>query len=74
MFQSVILVSGISTVWEDTNGCAKEYMCALDIYLMSVLSYSYGIIIYRSINAKGHLNNVFDWLNATNKCFLKGGM
>ena len=60
MFQCVLLVSGISTVWEDTNGCAKEYMCALDIYLMSVLSYSYGIIIYRSINAKGHLNNVFD--------------
>ena len=37
-FESGILVSGMSTVWEDTDGCAKQCMCALDIYLMAVLS------------------------------------
>ena len=35
-FESVLSVSGMSTVWEDTYGCAKQYRCALDIYLMRV--------------------------------------
>ena len=48
-------MSGMSTVWEDTDGCAKQYRCALDIYLMTVLSYSYGIIMDCSINAPGHV-------------------
>ena len=30
-------MSGMSTVWEDTDGFAKKYMCALYIYLMTVL-------------------------------------
>ena len=48
--ESEILVSGMSTVWEDTDGCAKQYMCALATYLMTVLSSSYVIILYLSIN------------------------
>ena len=43
----------MSTVWGDTDGCDKQYRCALDIYLITVLSYSYGIIIDSSINAPG---------------------
>ena len=34
----------MSTVWEETNSCAKQYMCALYIYILTVLLYSYGII------------------------------
>ena len=67
-------MSGVSTVWEDTNGCAKQYMCALAIYLMTVLSSSYGIIMDREINATGHVNNFFDGLNATEKRFLREQM
>ena len=63
-------MSGISTVWEDTDGCAKKYKCALAIYLMTVLSSSYGIIMYRKINAPGHENNIADGINAPNKCYL----
>ena len=29
-----LIISGMSTVWEDTDGCSKQYRCALDIYLM----------------------------------------
>ena len=39
LFGSLILLCGMSTVWEDTNGCAKQYRCDLDIYLMNLLSY-----------------------------------
>ena len=38
---------------------------------MTVLSYSYGIIMDRDINAPGHGNIVFDELNAMEKRNLK---
>ena len=61
----------MSKVREDTDGCAKQYMCALAIYLMTVLSSSYGIIMDREINAPGHGKNVVNGLNATDKLYLK---
>ena len=64
-------MSGMSTVWEDTNGCAKQYKCALGMYLMTVLSSSYGIITDCTINAPGHGNNVVDGINTTDKRYLK---
>ena len=64
-------MSGISTVWEYTDGCANQYRCTLAIYLMTMLSYSYGIIMNRAINSPGHEDNVVDGLNATDKCYLK---
>ena len=69
---SGILVSGVSKLWEDTDGCTKKYRFALDIYLMNVLSSSYGIIMDHAINEPGHGNNFVDGLNATDKRYLKG--
>ena len=65
-------MSGMSTAWEDTDGCTNQYMCALDIQLMTVLLSSYGIIMDREINEPGHGNNVVDGLNAMDKHYLKG--
>ena len=59
------IVSGMSKVWEDTDGCENQHMCDLVIYLMTVLSSSYGIIMHRAINAPVHKNNVVDGLNET---------
>ena len=64
----------MSTVWEYTDGCAKQYMFALAVYLMTVLSYSYGTIMDREINSPGHGKNVVDGLNATGKRYLKEQM
>ena len=61
----------MSTVWECTGGCAKQYKRVLDIYLMTVISSSYVIIMDSAVNAPGHRNNVFDGLNSTAKMFLK---
>ena len=69
--ESGILVSGISKLWEDTDGYANQYRCDLGIYLITVLSSSYGIIMYREINAPDHGNNVVDGINATDKLYLK---
>ena len=60
-------MSGFSTVWEDNNGCAKQYRCALGIYLITVLSSSSGIILYHAIDSTGNGKNVFGGLNATDK-------
>ena len=73
-FESVILLFCISTVWEYTNVCAKQYRYALDIYLIIMLASSYGIIMYCAINVPGHGNNVVDRLNATDEPYLKGEM
>ena len=62
-----LLVSVMWTVWEDTDVCAKQYRCALGIVLMTVLLYLYGIIIYCTINAPGHRNNVVYGLKDTDK-------
>ena len=67
-------MSVMSTVWEDTDGRAKQYMCALAIYLMTVLSSSYVIIIDSAINSPVSGKNVVDRLNATEKRYLKGEM
>ena len=65
--ESGILVSGMSTVWEDTDVCTKQYRRALNIYIVTVLSSSHGIKMYSAINAPGHGNNFIDGLNATDK-------
>ena len=70
-FESGILVSGMSTIWEDKEGCAKQYMCALDKYLITVLSSSYVIIMDRTINSPGHGKNVVDGINAMDRSYLK---
>ena len=74
IFYLGILVYDVSTVWEDTNGCAKQYRCALDACLMNVLSYAYVIIMDSAINAPVRGNNFFDGINATDKLYLKAQM
>ena len=53
-----MLVSGFSTVYEENYGFAKEYRYALDIYLITFLSYSYGIIMNCEINAPVHRKKI----------------
>ena len=61
------LVSSMSKLWEDTDVCAKQYMCDFSMKLMTVLLSSYGTIMDRAINASCHVNNIVDGLNALDK-------
>ena len=49
-----ILTTSLSTIWENTDGCAEQYRCASALYLMSVMSQTYYTIIDSSISAPGH--------------------
>ena len=64
----------MSTVWKDTDGFSKQYRPDFSIYLMTVLSSSYCVIIDCKIIEPGHEKNVINGLNATDKHYLKGKM
>ena len=49
-----VLTTSLGTVWENTDGCAEQYRCASPLYLISVMSQTYSIIIDRGISAPGH--------------------
>ena len=55
----------MSTVLEETAGCAKQFMCDLTIHLMTVLSSLYKTIMDRAIIAPDYGNNSVDGNNAT---------
>ena len=62
-----VLTTPLRTIWENTDGCAEQYRCVSVLYLISVMSQCYSIIIYRGISAPSHGKEVVDILNAVDK-------
>ena len=60
----------MSKILENIDGCAKQYIFASTLYLMSVISKCYSIIIVRGISAAGHVKEVVDGLNDVYKCYI----
>eukprot|EP00957_Ditylum_brightwellii_P183226 13956607-Ditylum_brightwellii.AAC.1 len=58
-----------TTMWQATEGCAKQYRCATAKYLLSLISVSFNIIIDRAVRAPGHRKDKVDGLNASDKAF-----
>ena len=65
-----MLKTSLSTIWENTDGCAEQYRCASALYLMSIISQNYSLIIDRGISAPGHGKEVVDGLNAVDKRYI----
>ena len=65
-----VLTTSLSTIWENTDGCAEQYKCASALYLMSVMSQTYSLIIDRGISAPGHGKEVVDGLNDVDKHYI----
>ena len=59
-----------TTLWEETDGCAKQYRCATAMYLLSLISVRFNIVIDRAVEAPGHGKDIVDGLNATDKAVL----
>ena len=53
-----------------TYCCAEHYRCATALYLMSVLSQAFSVVIDRGISAPGHNRYVVYGLNTIEKRFL----
>jgi hypothetical protein len=58
------------TMWDQTDGCGKQYRCSIAYYLMSVLSVKFQIVIDRAVDTPGHGKDVVDGFNAVQKRFL----
>ena len=57
-------------IWENKDGCVEKYLCVTALYLLSILTYEYNIIIDGVVGETGHEREVFDGLNATYKSFI----
>ena len=64
------MMSALSKIWENTDGCADQYRFAASLYLMSVLSQRHSIIFDQGISAPGHGKEVVDGLNDIYKCYM----
>ena len=62
--------TSLSTIWENTDGCSEKYRCASELYLMSVMSQCYSIIIDRGISAPGNGKEVLYGTNAVDKHYI----
>ena len=65
-----MLTKALSTIWENTDGCDEQYRCASALYLMSVMSQTFSLIIDRVISAPGHGKEVVDGLNAVDNRYI----
>ena len=65
-----VLESSLSTIWENTVGCADQYRCESALYLMPVLSQCYLVINDRGISKTGHVKELVNGLNAIEKRYI----
>ena len=68
--QCNIFPSKLSTLLENTYCCAKHYICATALYLFSVLSQYFYVIIDYGVSASVHCIEVVDFPHDTLKFFL----
>ena len=47
-----------STIWDNTDGCAEKYTCPTALYLLSMLSHTYNIVIYCGFGSPVHGKDV----------------
>ena len=69
-----MLTSSLSKIWDNTDGeedgCAEQYRCASALYLMSVMSQYYSVIIYCGISSPVNGKEVVDSINAIYKHYI----
>ena len=61
------MTTSLSKIWKNTDGCAEQYRCASGIYLISVMSQCYSVLIDRGISATDNGEEVEHVLNAVDK-------
>lgn len=64
-------LSPCGTYWEKTDGCAKQYRCALALYLLSLLASLLRVHIDRQVDVSGHGKDKGNEYGALNKGFFR---
>ena len=55
------------TMWDQIDGCTKQYSCSIAYYLMPFISKSYKIVFDRAVDTPGQGKYVVDGFNAVQK-------
>ena len=69
MFEKKQVIRGVK-MWDQTDGCVKQYRCSIAYYMMSYLSKLYQIVLDRAVDTPGHGKDVVDGINAVQKRYL----
>ena len=59
------LSSKLITLWKTIDGCVEQYISYTEIFLLSILSKAYYVIIYCDMSTPGQDREIFDGINAT---------
>ena len=68
--QHNIMTNTLSKIWGNAYGCAELYICVTALYLMSILSQDFYVIIDRGISAPGNGRELVYGLNSIRILFL----
>ena len=61
------MTSLLRSLWGKNDGCAEQYICASELFLLSVMSQSYSAITYWGISAPGHVKELVYGINEIDK-------
>ena len=69
VFEKKQMIRG-RTMWDQTDGCVKQYRCSIAYYLISYLSKSSQIVLDRAVDTPGHVKDVVGGFNSVQKRYL----
>ena len=64
------MTSALIKIWENTDSCAEQYRCASALYLLSVFTQCFSIIIDCGVSVPGYGKEVVDGLNDIGNCYV----
>ena len=56
-------------MYDTTYECIKQYSCKNELWILSMLVFTYRVIIYRYINAPGDGRRKIDGINESDKSY-----
>ena len=57
----------LSKIWEYIDSCSDQCRCAMVLYLLLISDHEYGIITDSGVGTLGHVWDIVDGLNSTEK-------
>ena len=74
LLESNRITSGVSTIFENTDGSGTQYRNGTGMSHQSGLAVKFQVVIDRAVGAPGHGKDVVDGLNAVDKRYLRKAM
>ena len=68
MYENNLFIKG-GIIYDTTDVCSKQYICKNVMCLLYALTFTYKVIIYRCINAPGHIRTKIDSINGSNNTY-----